>query len=83
MWEKFTEKLQLLTVNTFLLQKLETENVCLKKDLAFKDSQVKEYETMLTSLRENNRQQQVNLKTYFQCNYSQRKTRQYADLGAF
>ncbi|NXY67901.1 POF1B protein, partial [Glareola pratincola] len=44
------------------LGKLETENVCLKKDLAFKDSQVKEYETMLTSLRENNRQQQQGLR---------------------
>ncbi|PKU45097.1 protein hypothetical protein [Limosa lapponica baueri] len=46
----------------YLLQKLETENVLLKKDLAFKDSQVKEYETMLTSLRENNRQQQQGLR---------------------
>lgn len=46
---------------TFVLQKLETDNVLLKKDLAFKDSQVKEYETMLASLRENNRQQQVTL----------------------
>ncbi|NWU46934.1 POF1B protein, partial [Dromas ardeola] len=44
------------------LGKLETENVCLKKDLAFKDSQVKEYETILTSLRENNRQQQQGLR---------------------
>lgn len=44
---------------TLVLQKLETDNVLLKKDLAFKDSQVKEYETMLASLRENNRQQQV------------------------
>ncbi|NXI43378.1 POF1B protein, partial [Galbula dea] len=44
------------------LGKLETENVCLKKDLSFKDSQVKEYETMLTSLRENNRQQQQGLR---------------------
>uniref|UniRef100_A0A8C3KRZ6 POF1B actin binding protein n=1 Tax=Calidris pygmaea TaxID=425635 RepID=A0A8C3KRZ6_9CHAR len=44
------------------LGKLETENVLLKKDLAFKDSQVKEYETMLTSLRENNRQQQQGLR---------------------
>ncbi|NXQ87486.1 POF1B protein, partial [Nyctibius grandis] len=44
------------------LGKLETDNVCLKKDLAFKDSQVKEYETMLTSLRENNRQQQQGLR---------------------
>ncbi|NXF32508.1 POF1B protein, partial [Nyctibius bracteatus] len=44
------------------LGKLETDNVLLKKDLAFKDSQVKEYETMLTSLRENNRQQQQGLR---------------------
>ncbi|NXN71556.1 POF1B protein, partial [Himantopus himantopus] len=44
------------------LGKLETETVLLKKDLAFKDSQVKEYETMLTSLRENNRQQQQGLR---------------------
>ncbi|NXW93277.1 POF1B protein, partial [Alopecoenas beccarii] len=44
------------------LGKLETDNVCLKKDLAFKDSQVKEYETMLASLRENNRQQQQALR---------------------
>ncbi|NXT01704.1 POF1B protein, partial [Jacana jacana] len=44
------------------LGKLETENILLKKDLAFKDSQVKEYETMLTSLRENNRQQQQGLR---------------------
>ncbi|KAM6381207.1 protein POF1B isoform 2-T2 [Pluvialis apricaria] len=44
------------------LGKLETESVLLKKDLAFKDSQVKEYETMLTSLRENNRQQQQGLR---------------------
>ncbi|NXX64265.1 POF1B protein, partial [Scopus umbretta] len=44
------------------LGKLESDNVLLKKDLAFKDSQVKEYETMLTSLRENNRQQQQGLR---------------------
>ncbi|NXW07737.1 POF1B protein, partial [Fregetta grallaria] len=44
------------------LGKLETDSVLLKKDLAFKDSQVKEYETMLTSLRENNRQQQQGLR---------------------
>lgn len=59
---KFNEKLQLFTANTFVLQKLETDNVLLKKDLAFKETQVKEYETMLCSLRENNRQQQVNLR---------------------
>ncbi|KGL82217.1 Protein POF1B, partial [Tinamus guttatus] len=44
------------------LAKLETDNVCLKKDLSFKDSQVKEYETLLASLRENNRQQQQGLR---------------------
>ncbi|NXL91773.1 POF1B protein, partial [Alectura lathami] len=44
------------------LGKLETDNVLLKKDLAFKESQVKEYETMLSSLRENNRQQQDGLR---------------------
>ncbi|XP_009463648.1 PREDICTED: protein POF1B [Nipponia nippon] len=44
------------------LGKLETDSVCLKKDLAFKDSQVKEYESMLASLRENNRQQQQGLR---------------------
>ncbi|XP_026704619.1 protein POF1B [Athene cunicularia] len=64
------------------LGKLETDSVLLKKDLAFKDSQVKEYETMLTSLRENNRQQQVNPNPCFQCNYSQPRTSQCAALGA-
>ncbi|KAJ7419405.1 Protein POF1B [Willisornis vidua] len=44
------------------LGKLETDNVLLKKDLAFKDSQIKEYETLLASLRENNRQQQQGLR---------------------
>ncbi|OXB54814.1 hypothetical protein ASZ78_010541 [Callipepla squamata] len=44
------------------LGKLETDNILLKKDLAFKESQVKEYETMLSSLRENNRQQQQGLR---------------------
>ncbi|NXW48665.1 POF1B protein, partial [Nyctiprogne leucopyga] len=44
------------------LGKLEMDTVLLKKDLAFKDSQVKEYETMLASLRENNRQQQQGLR---------------------
>lgn len=56
-----------IDINAFVLQKLETDNVLLKKDLAFKDSQVKEYETMLASLRESNRQQQVSLNPYFQC----------------
>ncbi|NXE23068.1 POF1B protein, partial [Ardeotis kori] len=44
------------------LGKLESDSVLLRKDLAFKDSQVKEYESMLTSLRENNRQQQQALR---------------------
>ncbi|XP_009081001.1 PREDICTED: protein POF1B [Acanthisitta chloris] len=44
------------------LGKLETDNVLLRKDLAFKDAQVKEYETLLASLRENNRQQQQGLR---------------------
>ncbi|XP_069723642.1 protein POF1B isoform X1 [Phaenicophaeus curvirostris] len=44
------------------LGKLETDNLLLKKDLAFKDSQVKEYENLLASLRENNRQQQQGLR---------------------
>ncbi|NWI50678.1 POF1B protein, partial [Calyptomena viridis] len=44
------------------LGKLEMDNALLKRDLAFKDSQVKEYETLLASLRENNRQQQQGLR---------------------
>ncbi|RMC21109.1 hypothetical protein DUI87_01966 [Hirundo rustica rustica] len=44
------------------LGKLEIDNVLLKKDLDFKDSQVKEYETMLASLKENNCQQQQGLR---------------------
>ncbi|NXP44037.1 POF1B protein, partial [Heliornis fulica] len=44
------------------LGRLETDSICLKKDLAFKESQVKEYETLLASLRENNRQQQQGLR---------------------
>ncbi|NXA08707.1 POF1B protein, partial [Sapayoa aenigma] len=44
------------------LGRLEMDNALLKRDLAFKDSQVKEYETMLASLRENNRQQQQGLR---------------------
>ncbi|NWH80031.1 POF1B protein, partial [Piaya cayana] len=44
------------------LGKLETDNLLLRKDLAFKDSQVKEYENLLASLRENNRQQQQGLR---------------------
>ncbi|NWR68629.1 POF1B protein, partial [Centropus unirufus] len=44
------------------LGKLETDNLLLRKDLAFKESQVKEYENLLASLRENNRQQQQGLR---------------------
>ncbi|KAM6300239.1 protein POF1B [Aegotheles albertisi] len=44
------------------LGKLETDNILLKKDLAFKESQAKEFETLLTSLRENNRQLQQGLR---------------------
>ncbi|XP_043349081.1 LOW QUALITY PROTEIN: protein POF1B [Dermochelys coriacea] len=40
------------------LGKLETDKMLLEKDLAFKESQVKEYEMLLASMRENNRQQQ-------------------------
>ncbi|CAI5793721.1 Hypothetical predicted protein [Podarcis lilfordi] len=46
------------------LGKLETDKVLLEKDLAFKESQVKEYETLLESVRENNRQQQQALREY-------------------
>uniref|UniRef100_A0A8C8SK38 POF1B actin binding protein n=1 Tax=Pelusios castaneus TaxID=367368 RepID=A0A8C8SK38_9SAUR len=44
------------------LGKLETDKTLLEKDLAFKGSQVKEYETLLASVRENNRQQQQGLR---------------------
>ncbi|XP_067404485.1 protein POF1B [Emydura macquarii macquarii] len=44
------------------LGKLETDKMLLEKDLAFKESQVKEYETLLASVRENNRQQQQELR---------------------
>ncbi|KAJ7310287.1 hypothetical protein JRQ81_007188 [Phrynocephalus forsythii] len=46
------------------LGKLETDKMLLEKDLAFKESQVKEYEMLLASVRENNRQQQQNLREY-------------------
>ncbi|XP_020633809.3 protein POF1B [Pogona vitticeps] len=46
------------------LGKLETDKMLLEKDLAFKQSQVKEYETLLASVRENNRQQQQALREY-------------------
>ncbi|XP_066496289.1 protein POF1B [Tiliqua scincoides] len=44
------------------LGKLETDKELLEKDLAFKACQVKEYETLLASVRENNRQQQQALR---------------------
>ncbi|XP_029462446.1 protein POF1B [Rhinatrema bivittatum] len=44
------------------LNKLANDKQILERDLAFKESQVKEYETILASVRENNRQQQLQLK---------------------
>ncbi|XP_060106159.1 protein POF1B [Heteronotia binoei] len=44
------------------LGKLETDKTLLEKDLAFKESQVREYETLLASVRENNRLQQKALR---------------------
>ncbi|XP_069068748.1 protein POF1B isoform X3 [Pleurodeles waltl] len=44
------------------LTKLETDKSLLEKDLEFKETQVKEYEVLLASLRESNRQQQQALK---------------------
>uniref|UniRef100_A0A8C5W6L5 POF1B actin binding protein n=1 Tax=Leptobrachium leishanense TaxID=445787 RepID=A0A8C5W6L5_9ANUR len=44
------------------LDKLETDKKSLERDLSFKDGQIKEYETLLASLREKNRQQQQELK---------------------
>ncbi|XP_069469035.1 protein POF1B isoform X3 [Ambystoma mexicanum] len=44
------------------LNKLETDKSLLERDLSFKESQVKEYETLLASVRESNRQQQQALK---------------------
>ncbi|NP_001037946.1 protein POF1B [Xenopus tropicalis] len=44
------------------LNKLDTDKRSLERDLAFKDSQIKEYESILASLREKNRQQQQELK---------------------
>uniref|UniRef100_A0A8D2LHE7 POF1B actin binding protein n=1 Tax=Varanus komodoensis TaxID=61221 RepID=A0A8D2LHE7_VARKO len=46
------------------LGKLETDKMLLEKDLSFKEAQVKEYETLLASVRENNRQQQQALREY-------------------
>ncbi|XP_040261783.1 protein POF1B isoform X2 [Bufo bufo] len=44
------------------MNKLELDKKSLEKDLTFKDEQIKEYETILASLREKNRQQQQELK---------------------
>ncbi|XP_074864237.1 protein POF1B [Carettochelys insculpta] len=44
------------------LEKLETDKMLLEKDLDFKASQVKEYETLLASMRENSHQQQQGLR---------------------
>ncbi|KAM5146857.1 protein POF1B [Mantella aurantiaca] len=44
------------------LNKLELAKKSLEKDLTFKDDQIREYETILASLREKNRQQQQELK---------------------
>lgn len=44
------------------LNKLETDKSLLERDLEFKETQVKEYEELLASLRESNRQQQQALK---------------------
>ncbi|XP_075692730.1 protein POF1B isoform X2 [Rhinoderma darwinii] len=44
------------------LNKLEIDKKSLERDLTFKDAQIKEYETILASLREKNRQQQQELK---------------------
>ncbi|XP_062819883.1 protein POF1B isoform X1 [Anolis carolinensis] len=46
------------------LGKLEMDKALLEKDLAFKECQVKEYEKLLASVRENNRQQQQALREY-------------------
>ncbi|XP_053329050.1 protein POF1B [Spea bombifrons] len=44
------------------LNKLETDKKTLERDLTFKDAQIKEYEAIVASLREKNRQQQQELK---------------------
>ncbi|XP_013926330.1 PREDICTED: protein POF1B [Thamnophis sirtalis] len=46
------------------LEKQEMNKMLLEKDLSFKEAQVKEYELMLASVRENNRQQQQALREY-------------------
>ncbi|KAM4020012.1 protein POF1B isoform 2-T2 [Anomaloglossus baeobatrachus] len=44
------------------LNKLEIDKKSLERDLTFKDEQIKEYDTILASLREKNRQQQQEIK---------------------
>ncbi|XP_075428974.1 protein POF1B isoform X4 [Ascaphus truei] len=44
------------------LNKLETDKKSLERDLTFKDTQIKEYETIVASVREKNRKQQEELK---------------------
>ncbi|KAM3910514.1 protein POF1B isoform 2-T2 [Leptodactylus fuscus] len=44
------------------LNKLELDKKSLERDLTFKDEQIKEFETILASLREKNRQQQQEIK---------------------
>uniref|UniRef100_A0A5F9DJH8 POF1B actin binding protein n=1 Tax=Oryctolagus cuniculus TaxID=9986 RepID=A0A5F9DJH8_RABIT len=45
----------------YILQSLENDKIRLEKDLAFKETQIKEYEELLASVRANNRQQQQGL----------------------
>ncbi|KAF4026932.1 hypothetical protein G4228_018943 [Cervus hanglu yarkandensis] len=42
----------------YILQSLENDKIRLEKDLAFKETQIKEYEELLASVRADNRQQQ-------------------------
>ncbi|XP_059994227.1 protein POF1B isoform X4 [Lagenorhynchus albirostris] len=46
------------------LTSLENDKIRLEKDLAFKETQIKEYEELLASVRANNRQQQTQLNQY-------------------
>uniref|UniRef100_A0A2K6GDB6 POF1B actin binding protein n=1 Tax=Propithecus coquereli TaxID=379532 RepID=A0A2K6GDB6_PROCO len=45
----------------YILQSLENDKMRLEKDLTFKETQIKEYEELLASVRANNRQQQQGL----------------------
>uniref|UniRef100_A0A8D1DW49 POF1B actin binding protein n=1 Tax=Sus scrofa TaxID=9823 RepID=A0A8D1DW49_PIG len=45
----------------YILQSLENDKIRLEKDLAFKETQIKEYEELLASVRANNRQQHQGL----------------------